>query len=94
MIALVKMPVPPSPAIARPRIRTNMLGAAPQMREPSSKTATAKSNTCFEGKMVRNWVYARLKESIVRKKPFASQEIWVREWNWFVIFGMAVAIMS
>ena len=32
----VKMPAPPMPAKARPKMRTLMLGATPQMREPIS----------------------------------------------------------
>lgn len=61
MRAPLKMPVPPAPASARPKMRTFMLGATPQMREPSSNTTTAKSVMCFAGKIASHWANARLK---------------------------------
>ena len=35
------VPAPPHPAIDRPKIRTSILGAAPQRAEPISKRVTA-----------------------------------------------------
>lgn len=35
-----KMPAPPNPAIARPRMKAMEFGAAPHITEPISKTAT------------------------------------------------------
>lgn len=54
-IAPLKMPAEPAPAIARPRIRTSMLGATPHTSEPTSKMKTAKMITCLDGKIWRNW---------------------------------------
>ena len=49
MMPAEKIPAAPAPAMARPRMRTRMLGATPQTREPSSKMETASMMTCFEG---------------------------------------------
>ncbi|CAI4216090.1 unnamed protein product [Parascedosporium putredinis] len=45
--APVKIPAPPTPATARPRMKARLVGATPQMRLPSSKMATAEINTVF-----------------------------------------------
>lgn len=47
----LKMPAPPTPQMARPRIRTRMLGATALTSEPSSKMKTAKMMTCLDGKI-------------------------------------------
>lgn len=40
-----KTPAEPRPAIARPMMRATLFGATPQMRDPTSKIATAMRNT-------------------------------------------------
>lgn len=44
------IPAPPAPAMARPTIRAVLLGATPQIREPSSKTAMEIRKEIFRGK--------------------------------------------
>jgi hypothetical protein len=51
----LKIPAPPTPQIARPRIKTLILGATALTSEPSSKMNTAKIMTCFEGKIWAHW---------------------------------------
>lgn len=50
---LTKIPAAPTPANARPKIRTLAELATPQTREPSSKRATATMNTHFVAKKRR-----------------------------------------
>lgn len=45
------IPAAPTPAKARPKMRTFMLGATPQMREPISKRTTAVMKTILVGVM-------------------------------------------
>jgi hypothetical protein len=52
MIYPALIPALPRPAIARPMISTSETGAAPQIRDPISNTATAPKNTHFSGKKV------------------------------------------
>lgn len=40
-----KIPADPRPAMARPTMRATLFGATPQMRDPTSKIATAIRNT-------------------------------------------------
>lgn len=49
IIAQLKIPVAPMPAIARPMMSAIMLGAAPHRRDPSSKINTANIVTCLAG---------------------------------------------
>lgn len=62
----LKIPEPPMPEIARPKIRTVMLGATPHNREPSSNIKMAKIDTCLAGKMEIHWANARLNARSVR----------------------------
>lgn len=44
------IPAPPAPAMARPTIRAVLLGATPQIREPSSNTAMEMRKEILRGK--------------------------------------------
>ena len=66
MSAELKIPEPPRPEMARPRMRTAMLGATPQSREPTSKVKIANIATCLAGKMEIHCANARLNDRSVR----------------------------
>lgn len=44
------MPAAPTPAMARPTMRATLVGATPQMREPTSKMKMATRKLIFRGK--------------------------------------------
>jgi hypothetical protein len=64
----VKIPAAPRPATALPKMSTDILGATPQIRLPSSKTRTAKMIPAFDGKNLRACEYRRFVASMVMKK--------------------------
>lgn len=53
--AVPKMPAAPTPASARPKMRTSMDGATAQTSEPTSKMTTVQRKTYFEGVNWRIW---------------------------------------
>ena len=92
--APVKTPAEPTPATARPTIRTVELGAAAQMTDPTSKKARATRNT----HLVLNSAYSlpniNWKAHEGRKYAEPYHPISGRELNSVVIFGTAVATIT
>jgi hypothetical protein len=65
-----KMPPPPTPATARPRISTSMLGATAQRRLPISKMTMSTMMTHFVGAIVKTWPCPSINPASVRKSAW------------------------
>lgn len=58
-----KMPAPPSPATARPMMKTREDGAAAQTREPAAKTRRELRKTALTGRRLYSCPKARIVEA-------------------------------
>ena len=87
------MPEAPSPVMARPMIRAMALGAAPQMRLPSSNTRMDEMKVVLRGKYLYAFPQADWKEPLVKKNADPYQDTLSRPLKSSVILGIAVATM-
>lgn len=62
-----KIPAAPTPAMARPTMKTTELGAAPQMADPTSNKMTVARKTVFTEKKVYSLPNINWNEHVVRR---------------------------
>lgn len=95
MIVKAPEPIPaaPTPAIARPTMKTEEDGATAQMRLPSSKIPIASRKVVLREKYLYDFPHVDWKPPVVMKYAEPYQETSARLWNSSVIRGIAVAMM-
>lgn len=86
-------PAAPTPAMARPTIRTGEFGATPQIKLPSSKMKMAIRKLIFSGKYLYTFPHIDWNPPSVMKKDEPYHEMSSMLLNSSVILGMAVATM-
>src|SRR4051812_8022167 len=79
--------------MARPAIKVSLLGATPQMREPTSKIKMLNMKTSLTGKYLKAFPHIDWVAATGRKRADAYQPTSASDWNWSVIVGMAVEMM-